>query len=188
MIVGILAFQGDVAEHASMLALLGVASADVRTRDDLSRVQGLIIPGGESTVMAKFLRISGLDHEIISRVQHGSLGIFGTCAGAILSAAQVTGKHAPVPLNLINITIARNAYGTQRDSFDATLSVTGIDHPVPCSFIRAPRVTRVGDGVEVLATHDGSPVILRHGAVLVATCHPELRGDPSLHAFFREVC
>lgn len=188
MKIGILAFQGDVAEHADVLAQLAVDSVEVRSCNDLNQVSGLIIPGGESTVMAKFLVLSGLNSAIQQRVKGGNLAVFGTCAGAILTAKEATGKRAPESLDLIDMTIERNAYGTQRDSFDAVLQVLGIAHPVACSFIRAPKITRAGDGVDILATYEQQPVLVRQGNVLAATCHPELRGETAIHALFISMC
>lgn len=211
--VGVLAFQGDFAEHHAILRKLKVASIDVRNLTDLAQVDALIIPGGESTVMAKFLEESRVGKEIIrraripsslaplqTRLRQGNVGqeaegknkthastsltIFGTCAGAILLARKATGKNAPRTLGLIDITIDRNAYGTQTDSFEAKLKVRGMKKTVPASFIRAPKITRVGKGVEVLAEHDGVPVLVRQGNVMVATFHPEVRGETGVHELF----
>jgi 5'-phosphate synthase pdxT subunit len=215
MIVGVLAFQGDFAEHIAVLHSLSVPAIEVRSLADLSKVSALIIPGGESTVIAKFLEESGVGKEISRRVGNkggkvgmvGKLGsaeknngsgilpvcsshsliVYGTCAGAIILARKVTGKNAPRSLGLIDITIDRNAYGTQVDSFEAELKISGIKKPVPVAFIRAPKITRVGKGVEVLALHDGDPVLVRQGRVLVSTFHPEVRGDTRIHELFLRI-
>jgi len=126
MHVGVLAFQGDFAEHMEILRGLSVTCSEVRTLADLQKCSHLIIPGGESTVMAKFLWESGVGEKIQERVHDGSLAVYGTCAGAILVAEDVTGKNAPRALNLIDITIDRNAYGAQIDSFETTLQIKDI--------------------------------------------------------------
>lgn len=183
--VGILAFQGDVAEHAAILQKLGHTAIEIRSLSHLrSPVTHLIIPGGESTVMARFLEETGVGADIKERAENGTLAIFGTCAGAILLAKEVTGKNAPAPLGLIDISIERNAYGTQRDSFETPLSVRGIPDPVDAVFIRAPRMTRVGQDVTVLASYQDEPVLVQSHRLLAGTFHPELRGDTALHQFF----
>lgn len=218
-VVGVLAFQGDVEEHHQVLRDLGIRSIDVRNLEDLSRVSSLIIPGGESTVIAKFLEETGVGKEIIRRsalrtisdrspernaararkaekLTHNtesrhlpagddqSLHIFGTCAGAIVLAKKVTGKNAPKTLGLIDVTIDRNAYGSQLESFEARLHVRGLSTKIHAFFIRAPKITAVGKGVQVLATHNGLPVLVQQGRVLIATFHPEIAGDRSLYTFF----
>lgn len=173
-----------------MLSSLGVASIDVRSLEDLSLVHALIIPGGESTVIARFLQESGVGEEVKRRVtSHKSqvihpLCVFGTCAGAIVLAKKVTGKNAPRGLGLIDVTIDRNAYGSQVDSFEASLKVKGIKKPVDVAFIRAPKILHVGSDAEVLATHKESPVLVRQGRVMIATFHPEVRGERAIHTLF----
>ncbi|HRH93237.1 MAG TPA: pyridoxal 5'-phosphate synthase glutaminase subunit PdxT [Candidatus Peribacteria bacterium] len=188
MLVGVLAFQGDFAEHLQVLSDMGVACVDVRNAADLAKVSRLIIPGGESTVIAQFLTTTGMGREIRRRVlrpgKNDRLAVYGTCAGAILLGRRVTGKNAPSPLGLIDIDLQRNAYGEQLDSFQADLKVTGIPGPIRASFIRAPKITRVGKAVEVLAKHDGLPVLVRQGNVLVGTFHPEVRGEKKIHELF----
>jgi len=186
MIVGVLAFQGDIAEHIEVLSRLHVPSVEVRTRDDMAKIDALIIPGGESTVIAQFLTETGVGREIQKRVKSVThpLRVFGTCAGAIVLAQKVTGKNGPKTLALIAVTVERNAYGTQVDSFEAELKVSGILRPVPVAFIRAPKITRVGKGVEVLAKYRGEPVLLRQGNVMIGTFHPEVRGETGVHALF----
>ena len=196
MIVGVLAFQGDFSEHIAVLHSMHVPAIEIRSLSDLSKVGALIIPGGESTVIAKFLQETGVGKEIFKRIQSGStdprpnpssprpLFVYGTCAGAILLAKKVTGKNAPRSLGLIDITIDRNAYGTQLHSFEADIRVKGIQGKIPVSFIRAPKITRVGSDVEILAEHGGIPVLVRQGRVLAGTFHPEVRGDEGIHRLF----
>lgn len=180
MNIGVLAVQGNFAEHRAILQKLGVSHTEVRTTGDLLEADHLIIPGGESTVISRFLQQSGLDQEIIQRYQAGTLPLLATCAGAILLAKEVTGKNAPPSLGLLDITIDRNAYGSQVQSFEVELDVTGAG-PVHASFIRAPRITRVGDQVEVLATHKDAPVLVRQDGIVAATFHPELHGEVAIH-------
>ncbi len=184
MVVGVLAFQGDFAEHIDVLHAMHVPSVEVRTVADLSKVNALIIPGGESTVIAKFLTSTKVGPEIIKRVKVGTLFLYGTCAGAILLSKKATGKNAPRTLGLIDVTVDRNAYGTQLQSFEASLRIRGIKAPMTVSFIRAPKITRVGKHVEVLAEFDGDPVLVRQGNVMIGTFHPEVRHETSIHRYF----
>ncbi|NOS67565.1 MAG: pyridoxal 5'-phosphate synthase glutaminase subunit PdxT [Candidatus Peribacteraceae bacterium] len=184
MKIGVLSFHGDFAEHISVLTALKVQSMEVRTLEDLEQVDRLIIPGGESTVIAKFLQMTGMDRVIRKRVAKGKLAVYGTCAGAILVAAKAKGKNAPSSLGLINIVVERNAYGSQMQSFEAALKVKGIAESVNGSFIRAPIITKAGRGVEVLSMHDGKPVLVRQGRVLAGTFHPETRGEIAIHKLF----
>ena len=175
-----LALQGDVREHARMLELAGATPVEVRTPRDLAEVDALVIPGGESTTIAKLAHAFDLVEPVQARIAAG-MPVLGTCAGMIVLARRVEGGE---PLfGVLDIGIERNAYGRQVDSFETDVSVTGLDHDVRGVFIRAPRVTDVGAGVEVLARHEGAPVVLREGALLVASFHPELVGDPSLHRY-----
>lgn len=169
-----------------MLHRLKVSALEVRSLEDLSKVDRLIVPGGESTVISKFLRETGVGREIVKRARDKErpLAVFGTCAGAIVIATRVTGKNAPESLKLIDITIERNAYGSQRESFEALLSVKGLKKPLPASFIRAPKITRVGRSVEVLAEYGGAPVLVREGNVMVSTFHTEVRGETKVHEMF----
>ncbi len=184
MLVGILAFQGDVAEHEAVLDKLGQRHRQIRTVDDIRDATHLIIPGGESTVMGRFLALWGMDKEIRARVKEGTLAIFGTCAGAILLARKIRGKNNPSPLGLIDVEIDRNAYGTQANSFEAQLAVKGIAGRVSAAFIRAPKIARAGKSVEVLASHDGNPVLVRSGRIFAGTFHPEARGETAIHRLF----
>ena len=186
MVVGVLAFQGDFAEHIAVLHSMKVPALEVRTKDDLSKIDALIIPGGESTVMAQFLLSTGIGAEIKKRIssRRHPLVIYGTCAGAIVLARRATGKNAPKPLGLVNVTVARNAYGTQRESFEASLKVQGIKQSIDVAFIRAPKITSVGRGVEVLASYGKDPVLVKQERVLLGTFHPEVRGSTELHRMF----
>jgi pyridoxal 5'-phosphate synthase pdxT subunit len=177
---GVLALQGDFREHARMLADAGASPVEVRTPEDLSNVACLVIPGGESTTISKLARSAGLVEPIRERVR-GGMPMLGTCAGMIVMAERVEGGE-PL-LGVVDITVRRNAYGRQVDSFEADVGVDGLDHDVRGVFIRAPLVEDVGPGVRVLAEHDGSAVVLEQGALLVASFHPELVGEHGLHAY-----
>jgi pyridoxal 5'-phosphate synthase pdxT subunit len=185
--VGILALQGDVSEHAQALADLGADAVEVRTPQALAAVDALILPGGESTTMSKLLESSGLFDPIAARLDEG-MPAFGTCAGMILLASEVLdGRADQRSFGVIDLSVRRNAFGRQVDSFEADLEVEGIGR-VPAVFIRAPYVERAGESVEVLARVDSHPVLCRQGHVLAAAFHPELSGDLRLHELFlREV-
>jgi pyridoxal 5'-phosphate synthase pdxT subunit len=177
---GVLALQGDFREHARVFAELGATAIEVRTADQLAEVDCLAIPGGESTTMGKLARRFDLVEPIRDRARAG-MPIVGTCAGMIVLAQRVDGGE---PLfELMDIAVRRNAYGRQVDSFEADLDVRGIDHPVRGVFIRAPRIEDVGDGVDVLATFEGHPVVLEQGNLVVASFHPELVGETGLHDY-----
>jgi 5'-phosphate synthase pdxT subunit len=181
MKVGVLGLQGDFREHLLVLKRLGVEGRDVRTREDLKDVDALIIPGGESTTLARLMEKSGLDQALQERHRHG-MPLYGSCAGMILLAKEIV-ENKPRSLGLMDITVSRNAYGRQADSFEADLQIKNIGafHAV---FIRAPKITRSGPHVEVLAEHDGVPVFARQGNVLVSSFHPELTDDTRIHEYF----
>lgn len=189
--VGILALQGDVREHAGALGALDVEPVAVRTPADLDSVEMLVVPGGESTTMSLLLQSSGLMEPVRKRLEAG-MPAFGTCAGMILLADEILdGRPDQEQLGAIDITVRRNAFGRQIQSFETDLAVEGLDRPFHAVFIRAPAVERVGGGVEVLASvegADGAPraVLCRQGPILVAAFHPELSGDPRLHELFLE--
>lgn len=187
MVIGVLSLQGDFAEHMQVLEDLRVSAREVRTTDDLAMVDRLIIPGGESTVMAKLLWKGGLGDMITKRARANELAIYGTCAGAILLAKTATGKNAPATLGLMDITIERNAYGTQIESFETELLVKGRTAALPVAFIRAPVITTIGKGVDVLAEHEGRPVLVRQGRLLAGTFHPEVRGETAIHKLFLQL-
>jgi pyridoxal 5'-phosphate synthase pdxT subunit len=179
MKAGVLALQGDFREHAAVLADLGASPVLVRSVDDLASVDCLAIPGGESTTMRRLARIHGLVEPIRDRAAAG-MPVFGTCAGMIVMAREVEGGE-PL-LSLLDIRVARNAYGRQVDSFEADVESDEFpDRPIRGVFIRAPAVESVGAGVRVLAEHDGRPVVVEQDHLLAAAFHPELAGDPRLH-------
>ncbi len=184
MTVGVLALQGDFAEHLSVLRSLRVACCEVRTLDDLKNVTHLILPGGESTVISSLLESTGLRHEIIRRSRAGSLPLFGTCAGMILLATKLKESSPSRSLGLLNITVDRNAYGTHAQSFQAPVRVPRLATSIDASFIRAPKIVSTGKGVIVLATYEKTPVLVRQGDILAAAFHPEVRGDGVLHKYF----
>lgn len=188
--VGVLALQGDVREH---LAALGDAGADVvsvRRARELDAVDALVIPGGESTTMSHLLRELDLLEPLRSRLASG-MPAYGACAGMILLSSEildagVAGREA-LPLSAIDITVRRNAFGRQVDSFEGDVEFDGFDEPVRGVFIRAPWVERVGDGVQVLARAAGHPVAVRQGAVLATAFHPEVTGDRRIHRLFVDI-
>jgi pyridoxal 5'-phosphate synthase pdxT subunit len=187
--IGVLALQGAVREHLAVLASMGVHALEVRSAADLARVDGLILPGGESTTISMLIESAGLLPALSERLDAG-MPAFGTCAGMILLATDVADGRADQHFfGAIDIGVRRNAFGRQIDSFETDLAVKGMDTPLHAVFIRAPVVERVGEGVEVLATVDGfdgapRPVVCRQGSVLVVAFHPELAADPRLHQLF----
>ncbi len=183
--IGVLALQGDVREHVAALRGLGAETLEVRTPEDLERVDALVLPGGESTTVSLLLASSGLRQPLQARLA-GGMPAFGTCAGMILLAREVVdGRPDQQGLAAIDLTVRRNAFGSQAGSFEADLDVVGIDGgPVHAVFIRAPVVERAGPEVEVLAAVDDRPVIARQGKILACAFHPELVGDPRLHELF----
>ncbi len=187
MHIGVLALQGAFRAHATRLAELGVATRDVRTPADLAAVDALVMPGGESTTMSNLLTSSGLFDEVKARLSDG-MPVFGTCAGLILLATEVhDGRPDQRSFGALDVTVQRNGYGRQRDSFETDLTVAGLDTPFHGVFIRAPRVESAGPAVEVLASHDGDPVLVRQDRVMAAAFHPELTPDRRLHAAFVEL-
>ena len=185
--VGVLALQGPARLHASILADLGASPVAVRTPADLAAVDALVIPGGESTTMSLLLDSSGVGDAVRERLA-GGLPVLGTCAGMILCATEVLdGRPDQRSLGAIDLSVRRNAFGRQRESFETDLDVEGLDGgPFPAVFIRAPVAERAGDGVEVLAELDEGPVVCAAGPVMVCAFHPELGGDVRLHSLFLE--
>ena len=182
--IGVLALQGDFAEHLSMLRKLDIDTREVRLPEHLGGLNGLIIPGGESTTQARLMDVYGLREPLKQRVGDG-MAVWGTCAGMILLANKLT-EDRPETLGLMDMDVQRNAYGRQVDSFEADLSVTalpdGVFHAV---FIRAPRVQRVGKEVTVLAAlPEGDVVAAQEGRMLVTAFHPELTQDTRFHSYF----
>jgi 5'-phosphate synthase pdxT subunit len=181
---GVLGLQGDFAEHIATLERLGVESVDVRRPEQLDDVAALIIPGGESTTIGKLAQQYGIIDKIRDRVAQG-MPVWGTCAGAIFIAKDVPGHPHPLA-SLMDMTVERNAFGRQVDSFEADLDVAALGpQPFHAVFIRAPRIGRVGLGVEVLARlGDGTIVAARQGRLLATSFHPELTGDERFHRYF----
>ena len=182
MQVGVLALQGAFAAHSDCLTSIGVQSIEVRTPEQLSSVDALLMPGGESSTMSQLLESSGLFGPIATRITDG-MPVFGTCAGMILLASEILdGRSDQRNFAAIDISVRRNAFGRQVDSFEATInSSVGDFHGV---FIRAPRIERVGAQVEVLGSINDEPVLVRQGNVLAASFHPELSNDARLHEYF----
>ena len=185
MVVGVLAVQGAFIEHEKMLASLGVDSFEIRQRKDLDRdMDGLILPGGESTVMGKLLNELGMFDILKEKIENG-LPVFGTCAGLILLAENLSNDDRKYFATL-PVTVKRNAYGRQLGSFHTSQQFSGIGE-IPMTFIRAPYIESVDDGVEVLATVDNNIVAVRYKNQLGVSFHPELDDDTSLHKFFIKI-
>jgi pyridoxal 5'-phosphate synthase pdxT subunit len=185
-VVGVLALQGDVAEHVAAFERSGVRAVPVKRRDQLDAVDALVIPGGESTTVVRLLARFGLAQPIVDRVRDG-MPLWGTCMGLIVAAHDVAGLEQPT-LDLIDVTVRRNAFGRQIESAEVPLDVPALGaEPFPAIFIRAPWVERAGPGVEVLAERDGHPVFVRSGNVMGTSFHPELTGDPRVHAYFAAI-
>jgi 5'-phosphate synthase pdxT subunit len=178
---GILALQGDFREHGRLVTSIGAAAIEVRTPAQLADVDRLVIPGGESTTIAKLAVAGDLVRPIQDRARDG-MPILGTCAGMIVMAERVIDGE-PL-LSLMDVTVRRNAYGRQVESFEADVDVDGIDHPVHGVFIRAPWIEDVGPEVRVLSSYEGRPVVLQQGNLVAASFHPELVGETTLHEYF----
>lgn len=193
--VGVLAIQGSVEEHRTSLKRLGADSIAVKTKEDLAKVHGIIIPGGESTTIGKLLKKYGLDKEIRKRASreptyphttypHTPLVVWGTCAGAILLAKKVLNR-APHFLGLMDIEIERNAYGRQIESFETNLAIPPLgSRLVPAFFIRAPRIKKTSPKVKILAEYGGSPVMVEQENLMATMFHPELTEDTRIHRYF----
>jgi pyridoxal 5'-phosphate synthase pdxT subunit len=187
MKVGVLGLQGDVREHMRAIRSAGATATVVKTVAELADADALVMPGGESTTIGKLLDRFNLLEPIVERARAGML-LYGTCAGMILMAKEIVGEHdAPKGLELMDITVQRNAYGRQIASFEAEVSVTGMDDPFPAVFIRAPVVESVGPDVDVLATYDDVPVLVRQDHLLASSFHPEMTGDGRIHELFVEM-
>lgn len=183
--IGLLAVQGDYARHREAFRRAGVPDEeilDIRTPEDLARVERLVIPGGESTTVGLLLQRFGLGEAIRERAKKG-MPIWGTCMGMILLAKAVEGREQ-YTLGLLDITVRRNAFGAQVHSFEDEVPIIGLDRPLTAVFIRAPVVTRCGEGVETLATYQGQVVAVRQGNLWGTSFHPEMTDDPRLHALF----
>jgi 5'-phosphate synthase pdxT subunit len=182
-LIGILALQGDVDEHIAALERAGAQTLAVKTPADLARVDALVIPGGESTTVMKLLDRFGLERPIVERTKDG-MPLWGTCMGMIVAAHDVEGLDQPT-LDLIDITVRRNAFGRQNDSAEVPLRIPAIGAPAfPAIFIRAPWIERRGPGVQMLAERDGKGVMVRERNVLATSFHPELTGDERVHRYF----
>lgn len=180
--VGVLSLQGDFEKHLQALSRLGAQAMEVRTSEDLGRCSRLILPGGESTTLGILLRRHGLDEEIRGRVSDG-MPTWGTCMGLILLAKEVEGREQWT-LGLLDVAVRRNAFGPQVHSFEADIAIRGLDSPFHAVFIRAPVVTRLGEGVEPLAEIDDKVVAVRCGRILGTSFHPELTQDSRMHELF----
>ncbi|WP_043263525.1 pyridoxal 5'-phosphate synthase glutaminase subunit PdxT [Streptomyces sp. CT34] len=183
--IGVLALQGDVREHVRALADAGAQARPVRRPEELAEVDGLVIPGGESTTMSKLAVVFGMLEPLRAFVKAGR-PVYGTCAGMIMVADKLLdAREDQETLGGVDMIVRRNAFGRQNESFEAAVEVAGIDGgPVEGVFIRAPWVESVGAGVEVLATYGGHTVAVREGNVLATSFHPELTGDHRIHALF----
>jgi 5'-phosphate synthase pdxT subunit len=187
MKVGVLGLQGDVREHLRALQAAGATGKVVKTATELADTDALVVPGGESTTIGKLMNRFDLLEPIIARARAG-MPLYGTCAGMILMANDIVGGHdAPNRLRVMDITVQRNAYGRQVASFEADISVAGMDTLFPAVFIRAPVVESVGAGVDVLATYDDIPVLVKQDHLLASSFHPEMTGDGRIHELFVEM-
>ena len=182
--VGILAIQGDFLEHGQVLHRLGIEAPEIRLPHQLDEIDGLIIPGGESTTIVQLIDIYGFRDALKERVDSG-MPVWGTCAGMIVIANRLA-DHRPEPLHLMNIDVARNAFGRQVDSFETDLEINQIDGPpFRAVFIRAPVVKKIGEGVEVVAElPDGRPVAVKQAHLFATSFHPELTDDTRVHELF----
>jgi pyridoxal 5'-phosphate synthase pdxT subunit len=188
--VGVLALQGDTREHLAALRDAGASAVPVRRSGELDAVDALVIPGGESTTMSHLLRDLDLLEPLRDRLADG-FPAYGACAGMILLASEIldagAGGREALPLSGIDMTVRRNAFGRQVDSFEGDVAFSGFDDPVHAVFIRAPWVERVGDGVQVLAWAAGHAVAVRQGRVLATAFHPEMTGDRRIHRLFVDI-
>lgn len=182
MKIGVLALQGAVAEHIRSIELAGGEGVAVKRTEQLEEIDGLIIPGGESTTIGKLMRKYGFIEAVRGYAAAGK-PVFGTCAGLIVLAERLTGDEEP-HLQLMDMTVARNAFGRQRESFETDLPVKGIESPLRAVFIRAPLITEVGPDVEVLSVYKDEIVTAKQGHLLAASYHPELTDDYRLHGLF----
>ncbi|GAA2948450.1 pyridoxal 5'-phosphate synthase glutaminase subunit PdxT [Streptomyces enissocaesilis] len=187
-VIGVLALQGDVREHLVALAVADATARPVRRPEELAEVDGLVIPGGESTTMSKLATLFGMREPLRERIKDG-MPVYGTCAGLIMLADKILDpRSGQETFGGIDMIVRRNAFGRQNESFEAGVEVEGIeDGPVEGVFIRAPWVESVGAQVEVLAEHDGHIVAVRQGNALATSFHPELTGDHRMHQLFTEM-
>lgn len=187
MRIGVLALQGAFAKHVAMLRGLGVEAVEVRTKEDLQKCEALIIPGGESTAIARLLARGGLNEPLADFTQKHP--VFGTCAGLILMAKEIVSEPPPL-LHCLAVTVERNAYGRQTESFQADIDLQlegNKSSSFPALFIRAPRIRKWGSEIEILAKYADEPVLVKQGNYLGATFHPELTHNSAIHAYFLKI-
>jgi 5'-phosphate synthase pdxT subunit len=182
LLIGVLALQGDFREHIWALQRLGVEAFAVKTVSDLEKVDGLIIPGGESTSIGRIAQVTGVGEKIVQLAKEG-LPIYGTCAGMILLAKRIVDHPEQYSFRLMDIVVQRNAYGRQIESFEVYLDVARLGK-VKAVFIRAPKIVELGKGVEVLASYENTPVLVQQGNLLASSFHPELTDDLRIHEYF----
>ena len=182
-VVGVLALQGAFREHKRAFERLGAAVREVRLPADLEGLSGVVIPGGESTTITKLIIAYGLMPALTDFYARGG-AVWGTCAGAIAVATDIAGHPEQPRLELLEMSVARNAYGRQVASFEVDVDVAGLDEPFHAIFIRAPRIMSVGEGVEVLARHGGDPILVVKGRLMASVFHPELAADDRIHGYF----
>ncbi|MFH1224831.1 MAG: pyridoxal 5'-phosphate synthase glutaminase subunit PdxT [Candidatus Diapherotrites archaeon] len=185
MRIGVLSLQGDFREHDEMLNSCGAQVSHVKLPADLRGLHGFVIPGGESTAILRLMERSSMKGAILHHFKKG-MAIYGSCAGAIVLAKRIL-SHRQDSLAILDISVSRNAYGTQQDSFEAELDVKGFSNPFHGIFIRAPIIESVGAGVEILAEFEGKPVMVRSGKLLATTFHPELANDKRIHELFLRI-
>ncbi|ACM22377.1 pyridoxal 5'-phosphate synthase glutaminase subunit PdxT [Thermotoga neapolitana] len=186
MKIGVLGVQGDVREHVEALHKLGVETLIVKLPEHLDMVDGLILPGGESTTMIRILKEMNMDEKLVEKINDG-LPVFATCAGVILLAKRIN-NYKQEKLGVLDVTVERNAYGRQVESFETFIEIPAIGKdPFRAIFIRAPRIVETGRSVEILAYHEGDPVLVKEGKILASTFHPELTDDLRLHRYFLEM-
>jgi pyridoxal 5'-phosphate synthase pdxT subunit len=183
--IGVLALQGAFREHKQMFENLGVTVTEVRFPEHLKGLQGLIIPGGESTTMAKLIQTYGFDTALPEFYKNGG-ALWGTCAGAIAISKEIVGYPNQPRLNLLDIAVERNAYGRQVASFETDVAVESFDAPFHVVFIRAPRIASVGETVKVLASYKGDPIMVQQDRLMATVFHPELTDDSRIHQYFLE--
>lgn len=185
MKIGVLALQGAVAEHIRSIGLAGAEGIAIKRTEQLNEIDGLIIPGGESTTIGKLMRKYGFI-DAIRKFSEEKKPIFGTCAGLIVLAKEIAGQEE-AHLALMDMTVSRNAFGRQRESFETDLNISGIEEPVRAVFIRAPLIQQVGPSVDVLAKYNSEIVTAREGHLLASSFHPELTDDYRLHQYFADM-
>jgi pyridoxal 5'-phosphate synthase pdxT subunit len=185
--IGVLALQGAFAAHAEKLVALGADVVEVRRPEHLHDLDGLVLPGGESTTMSNLLVSSGLAKPLTAAIEAG-MAVFGTCAGMILLSSRILdGRDDQISFSAIDATVRRNAYGRQVDSFECDLEVTSLDSPFHAVFIRAPAIEELGSDVEVLSSWNDAPVLIRSGRIMAASFHPELTPDSRIHRLFLDL-